>query len=376
VSQSQYQSLALQKSKAFNNFINALKSPKTRIGYVSALRRYLKHLKITEVDDLLLNSRNPKLIESQIIDYIMTLRDDGLAYATITFLIAPIITFYALNDVVLNTRKISKYYGEYKKVVKDRAYTQEEIYKALQTADQRMKVIILLMLSTGERIGSLPELTLGNLTRNAEGNYKIVIYEGTNNEYYTFTTRECASAIDDYIAYRQRCGERISFNNVNKKWEPENSPLLRRQFDVKDSLQARHPLPMKNSSIRNLLDYHLVRCGIRTVEHPIANPNTAKRIRKQVPLGNGFRKFAISSFIRAGLNHEIREMLVDHATQLDQNYFRPSEEEVLSEYLKAEPYLTLDPSVRLSQENRILTMDRNKLESRLERLEQACKDFL
>jgi hypothetical protein len=42
----------------------------------------------------------------------------------------------------------------------------------------------------------------------------------------------------------------------------------------------------------------------------------------------------------------------------------------------AEPYLTMDPSVRLAQENQILTMDRNKLESRLERLEQACKDFL
>ena len=52
----------------------------------------------------------------------MTLRDDGLAYATITFLIAPLVTFYTLNDVVLNKRKISRYFGEYKKVVKDRAY--------------------------------------------------------------------------------------------------------------------------------------------------------------------------------------------------------------------------------------------------------------
>lgn len=207
MSQSQYQSLALQGSKAFNNFINALESPKTKVGYVSALRRYLKHLKITEIDDLLLNSHNSRLIESQIIDYIMTLRDEGLAYATITFLIAPLITFYTLNDVVLNKRKISRYFGEYKKVVKDRGYTVEEIYKALQTADQRMKVIIFLLVSTGERIGSLPDLTLGNLTRIEDhGIYKVTIYEGTNNEYYTFTTRECASAIDDYIAHRQRCG--------------------------------------------------------------------------------------------------------------------------------------------------------------------------
>lgn len=198
---------------------------------MSALRRYLKHLKITEIDDLLLNSHNSRLIESQIIDYIMTLRDDGLAYATITFLIAPLITFYTLNDVVLNKRKISRYFGEYKKIVKDRAYTVDEIHKALQTADQRMKVIIFLMVSTGERIGSLPDLTLGSLVRiDDHGICKVTIYEGTNNEYYTFTTRECASAIDDYIAHRQRCGERINFNNESKKWEPEAYPLLRRQF--------------------------------------------------------------------------------------------------------------------------------------------------
>ena len=74
----------------------------------------------------------------------MTLRNDGLAYASVQFMVAPIMTFYSLNDIVLNRRKISRYFGEYKRVVKDRAYTAEEIHKALQTADQRMKLVILL----------------------------------------------------------------------------------------------------------------------------------------------------------------------------------------------------------------------------------------
>ena len=57
-----------------------------------------------------------------------------------------------------------------------------------------------------------------------------------------------------------------------------------------------------------------------------------------------------STFIEAGLNHEIRELLVDHATGLDASYFRPSEKQVLEEYLKAEQLLTIDPSLRLQQE--------------------------
>lgn len=125
------------RGKSFNNFINAIKSPASKRGYINSIKRYLNHLKITDVEELLINSNNPRLIESQIIDYIMTLRSDNLAYTTIQFLVAPVLTFYALNDVVLNKRKISRYFGEFRKVVKDRAYTAEEIYKALQTADQR-----------------------------------------------------------------------------------------------------------------------------------------------------------------------------------------------------------------------------------------------
>jgi hypothetical protein len=67
------------------------------------------------------------------------------------FSVAPVLTFCQLNDVALNRKESFKYFGEYKKIVKDRAYTAEEICKALQTADLRMKVIILLM-SSGGRI--------------------------------------------------------------------------------------------------------------------------------------------------------------------------------------------------------------------------------
>jgi integrase len=165
----------------------------------------MNHLKLMKVDDLLLHAASPKLIESQIIDYIMNLRNDGVAYATIKYLVAPVFTFYQLNDVVLNRKKTLRYLGEFKKVVRDAAYTTEQIQQALTNADQRMRMIILLFSSTGCRIGSLPSLSLGNLTKRPDyGLYKVTFYEGTNNEYYNFTTRECAqTGIDNYLLYRQ-----------------------------------------------------------------------------------------------------------------------------------------------------------------------------
>jgi integrase len=362
------------QGKGYDSFINAIKSPKTKIAYAQSLRRYLNHRKLTDVDNLLLD-QNPRVIESQIIDYVMTLRSEGIAYATICFLVAPVLTFYQLNDVVLNRRKISRYFGEYRKVVKDRAYTAEEIYKALQTADLRMKVIILLMASGGQRIGSLADLTLGNLTFiEPYGIFKVTVYEGTNNEYYTFTTRETANAIFEYLSYRQRSGERINFNEETKKWEPENIPLLREQFDAKDILHVRRPRTIGTNAIRRVLVDQLVRCGLRTVEHSVVG--STRRCRKSVALGNGFRKFAISAFSRAKINHDIRQMLVDHqGGYLDESYLRLTEEEILEEYMKAEPFLTIDPNVRLANENKILKIEVSKVDGVLSELAEMRKSL-
>ena len=176
----------------YQNFINAIRSPATKKAYDISFRRYLNHIKQKSPDDLLSNT-NPRYIESQIIDYIMSLRNSGISYATIQFFIAPIFTFYQLNDVLLNRKKVSRYLGEYKRIVKDMAYTNEQIQQMLETADIRIRVIILLLSSTGARVGSLPGLVLGNLTKLPDHSiYRTVFYDGTNNEYYTFTTAECA----------------------------------------------------------------------------------------------------------------------------------------------------------------------------------------
>jgi integrase len=187
----------------------------------------MNHLKLKQVDDLILHASSPRLIEAQIIDYILALRNDGISYATILFLITPIFTFYQLNDIILNKKRVSRYLGEYKRVVRDQAYSIEQIQTALQNADSRMRMIILLLSSTGARIGSLSSLVFRNITKISDyGLYRITFYEDTKNEYYTFTTRECASTgIDNYLLYRQRCGEKIAFNQSTNRWEPEDTPL-------------------------------------------------------------------------------------------------------------------------------------------------------
>jgi hypothetical protein len=364
--------------ESYKHSINAIRSPATQIAYKNSLKRYLAFLKLKEVDDLLTTypNPNPRHIESQIISYIMYLRERGIAYATIHFLVAPIFTFYQLNDVVLNRKKVSRYMGEYKRVAKDGFYNTEQIHVMSKNGDPRLSMIIHILNSTACRIGALPSLTLGNLTKLPDygGLYKIVFYEGTNNEYYSFLSREGAQMTENYLFYRKRMGENISFNESTQRWEPANAPLIRRQFDINDLLQVRQPQPMSLKGIMYILDAHLIKCGIKVREHPTVPQSTGK-IRKSVAMSKGFRKRTISLFIEAGLNHEIRELLCDHATGLDAAYFRPSEKQVLEEYLKVEPMLCVDPSIKLAQENQALRVEKNSWESLREEV-NALKDLL
>lgn len=192
----------------------------------------------------------------------------------------------------------------------------------------------------------------------------------------TILQLECASTgIDNYLLYRQRCGEKISFNESTQKWEPEDTPLIRLQFDVNDVLQIRNPQPITLNAIRVILGNHLVKSGIRRIEHPTAN--SLNRVRKPVPLTNGFRKLTISNFVRAGVKHDVRQMLVDHkGGYLDESYLRLTDEEILSEYMKAEPYLTIDDSLRVKQENQILKINKDRLEERLDKLEEMYRSLL
>jgi len=91
---------------SYHNFINAIKSSATSTGYETSLKGYLNHINIkkTGIDDLLVNTE-PRYIESQIIDYIISLRENHVSYATMLFLITSIFTFYQLNDVMLNRKK-------------------------------------------------------------------------------------------------------------------------------------------------------------------------------------------------------------------------------------------------------------------------------
>ena len=79
----------------------------------------MKYLKIDNSDDLLKYQDNVKIIQNQIIDYLIYLKNPPLSlrYTTRSQYLAAIMTFYDLNEVILNKKKINRYLGEEKKPI-------------------------------------------------------------------------------------------------------------------------------------------------------------------------------------------------------------------------------------------------------------------
>jgi integrase len=309
----------------------------------------MQYIKDNSVSNLV--KQDSKTTEQQLKTYLVDLRrNQKLSYASLSIRLAALRKFYEMNDVVLNWKKVSNYLGENTKVMKDRAYTTEEIQQLLAKADERTRVVVLLMASTGMRIGAIPNLKLKHLAKIEDYNlYQITVYDNTREEYYCFCSPECANAIDSYIAYRERCYEKTG---------PE-SPLIREQFDRDNPDKARNPRHISLDTLSFLLRELLIASGIQKVEH-ITETKTTGRHRKEVMTSHGFRKFATTNMIRSKVNPEAREMLLGHSIGLSDSYYRPDANEILQEYLKAVDLLTIN------EENRL----RRKVESQEKEAEQ------
>jgi len=277
--------------------------------------------------------------------------------------------FYEINDISLNWKKISKYLGENERAVADRAYSKTEIQKMLSATDIRSRIMVLLLCSTGMRIGGLSSLTLRNLRKLEEHHiYEIRVYDKSRFSYICFCTPECADSIDSYLEFRKRCGEKLK----------PDSPLLRGQFDRNDGFQCQHPKSLTVHTLTRLLDYLLITCGVK-IRQP-AMEGQSNRIRKEIMLSHGFRKFTNTMMVKANLNLVVKEKLIGHSSfGLENSYFRPDESLLISQYLQAVPFLTISPEHELLLKNHAIEECNHKLEKEndeITKLKEELKPLL
>lgn len=235
---------------------------------------------------------------------------------------------------------------EHRKVKKDRGYTLEEIAKMLQFCDERTRVIVLLLASTGMRVGAIPELKLKHLEKMENDIYKVTVYENSPEQYITFTTPECSKAIDSYTDMRSRYGEKLE----------DECFLIREQFDIKDKLAISKCRSISRETIQWKLREITQRSNVKS---------------KQTPNAHGFRKFFATQLVEADLNTEKRWKLEGQNLKAnDPSYVGITEKRLIQEYQKAINNLTINEENRLKLKVQALEDESNEIQNLKK---QLCK---
>jgi hypothetical protein len=358
---------------AYQTFLDALSNPNTRMNYTYFFSQFREALKLSESCNELLEMDGREL-EDRIVEYIkdMTKRR-GASSAAIKITLTAIRKFFVENreESRLNWSWLKSRIPKGNGTVKDRDYTKVELVRMWEQSDIRKKAILSLLMA-GLRKGAIPDLRVGSLEKitrykDKDGEeqhelehhlYKLRVYEGSDEEYITFLTPAGAKAVDTYIEARTMAGEKVT----------SNSPLIRDVFDsVKKN--AGEPKPVTLDAL-DMLFMRLTRsAGIRPKEK-----EGKRQDRHDIMLFHGIRKYVNHSLVNSGCDVIAKELLIGHSPPgLEGSYLRLTENELLIQFLKAVPMLSLSQEHELKQqvdELRIEVADLNVLKAAYNELRQ------
>ena len=311
-----------EQTSEYFNFINSINSEQTKKQYAYCLNDFLAHCNVDLHCFLILTIQEK---EKLIIEYLVQ-KKVSASYKNA--ILATIKHACDMNDVILNWKKIKKFSTSQRTgneiAGRDRGYYLEEIQKILQHSEQRIKTAFLILASTGIRIGALAPLKIRDLEK-IDDSYKITVYSGYKEQYITFCTHECAKEIDSYLQFRTRRGEHIT----------GDSHLLVKKFRQGFKTEGFK----EGYSLRAVLQDNIENTGLRN--------KGSKFKRKETQLLHAFRKFFTKQLVDSNVKAEIREMLLGHKIGLTSIYYKPTEQEMLNEYYKAVPLLTISDEERL-----------------------------
>ena len=284
-----------------------------------------------------------------------------IAAATLKNFVKAIKLFCEISDIDIPWKKITRGLPRARAAANDRAPTIEEIQKLVQYPDRRIKAIIYTMASSGIRLVAWESLLWKHIIpiTNQKGELsaaKIIVYAGDVEEYNSFITPEAYLSLKEWMEFRASYGEKITGDSflMRDLWQTTNI-----NYGAKWGL-ATHPKNLKSSGIKRLIERALWEQGIRT-------PLVSGSRRHEWKAAHGFRKFykTRAEQVMRPINVEIT---MGHNIGLSASYYRPTEMEVMEDYLKAVEFLTLNDTNRLQK--KIVSLEDKQDEISLMKLEQ------
>ena len=241
-----------------------------------------------------------------------------------------------MNDIIVSWKKITRGLPKARRFADDRVPTLEEIRKIIDYPDRRIKPNVYTISSSGIRLEAWNYLRWSHIKPIERGGHflaaKVKVYAGDPHEYFTFTTPEAYEALASWMKFRKDSGEDIT----------SNSWVMRDLWDTKKGC-IQHlvsiPKKLKATDVKRLVEDALWTQGLHT-------KLSAGKRRHEFQANHGFRKWFKMTCETAGVKPIVTETLRRHSVGISDSYYRPTEGELLDDYLKAVPFLTVANEVK------------------------------
>jgi hypothetical protein len=332
-------------------YLYAMKSPVTREKYQKRLGKFLDFLGLegTTIQEKSITfvemaKKDSNWTFNSILRFVQFQNNRVLkkeiTSATVRNYVKSIKLFCEMADLPIAWKKITRGLSKGRRYADDRIPTIEEIKKLIGYPDRRIKAIVYTMASSGIRLGAWDFLHWGDIRPiERDGKIvaaKIIVYAGEDDEYFSYISAETWNELVNWMNYRKNSGEIIN----------EDSWLMRDLWDTRVA-QGRglvtRPKKLASLGIKRLIERAIWAQGLRKKLE-----NGKKRHPYQA--NHSLRKWFKTRCEIAGMKPINIETLLSHSTGISNSYYRPTENELLEDYLKVIDLLTINSEHRLQKQ--------------------------
>jgi integrase len=365
-------------------YLYAMKSPVTRQKYQKRLEKFFDFLELegNTIEEkstsfiTLSKEKDNSWIFNKVLQFMQILLDrfnrKEITGSTIRNYQKSIKLYLDIADIQIAWKKISRGLPRARNYSDDRIPTSTEIITLLSYPDRRLKGLIYTMSSSGIRLGAWDFLRWGHIRPiQKDGEIvaaKIIVYAGEEDEYFSFISKQSYEALADWMHFRQISGETID----------ENSWLMRDLWDTRDIQGKGKGLVSKPKKLTSIGIKKLVNRAIWT-----------QGLRKKLDIGKKrhpwqaihcYRKWYKTRCEMGGMKPINIEILLSHSIGISNSYYRPTENELLEDYLRVCDSLLIDREEEKTLKELRVNERRNKeevylIKGKLQEKEEEIKEL-
>ncbi len=331
----------------------ALKSPVTRDKYKRRLQTFFEFIGIEgnsfqqRCEDFVVHSKSQggnNWVFNTVLKFVKFHLDrvnrKEITGSTIQNYLKSIKLLCEIADISIPWKKITRGLPRGRNYADDRIPTIDELEKILEYPDRRIKAIIYTMASSGIRLGAWDHLKWGHIRPIVQNDSvvaaKIIVYGGEDEEYFSFITREAYLALKTWMDYRVNAGEEIS----------EDSWLMRDLWDTQINTGTgliTRPKKLASTGIKRLVERAIWAQGLRK------KLDKGKR-RHPFQAIHSLRKWYKTRCEIAGMKPINIEILLSHSVGISSSYYRPTEADLLQDFLKVSELLEFDKQDKIKKD--------------------------